>query len=117
VRRPNDELNDHQRELQMNLAVFTRLRMLRRSGEPEYMFNDAPEKAPPNLRPWYAMPHRRGEATVIVGHWAALGLRLQAGLVALDSGCVWGNKLSAYRLDDGQVFQEAFADGGQELRP
>lgn len=110
VRRQNDGLSEHKRTMQQDLAVFTRIRMLRRSGEPEYMFNDAPEKAPPNLRPWFAAPHRRGEITVIIGHWAALGLRLQAGLVALDSGCVWGNVLSAYRLEDAQVFQEPYAD-------
>lgn len=111
VRRQNGELSVHQRELQQHLAVFTRIRMLRRSGEPEYMYNDAPECAPPGLRPWYEAPHQRGNTTVIIGHWAALGLRLQHGLVALDSGCVWGQSLSAYRLEDGRVFQEPFADG------
>lgn len=110
VRRQNDGLTGDQREMQHDLAVFTRIRMLRRSGEPEYMYNDAPEKAPSNLRPWFAVPHKRGDVTVIIGHWAALGLRLQAGLVALDSGCVWGNMLSAYRLEDAQVFQEPYAD-------
>lgn len=113
VRRQNEELSEKQRELQLDLAVFTRLRMLRRSGEPEYMYNDAPENAPSSLRPWYAAPHPRGAITVIIGHWAALGFRLQAGLVALDSGCVWGNTLSAYRLEDGQVFQEPFADADE----
>ena len=110
VRRPNDELSGAQRSMQLDLAVFTRLRMLRRSGEPDFMFSDAPDKAPGNLRAWYDFPHKRGDVTVVIGHWSALGLRLQAGLVALDSGCVWGNVLSAYRLEDAQVFQEPFAD-------
>lgn len=45
------------------------------------------------------MPERRTEdVTVVFGHWAALGLMLRDNLVALDSGCVWGNKLSAVRL-------------------
>lgn len=38
--------------------------------------------------------------TVVFGHWAALGLMLRENLVALDSGCVWGNRLSAVRLAD-----------------
>ncbi|HEX9203118.1 MAG TPA: bis(5'-nucleosyl)-tetraphosphatase (symmetrical), partial [Vicinamibacteria bacterium] len=29
---------------------------------------------------------------------------------ALDSGCVWGRQLSAVRLEDRAVFQEAMAD-------
>ena len=110
VRRQNEELSEQQRRLQHDMAVFTRIRMLRRTGEPEYMYNDSPESAPTGLRPWYSAPHRRGDTTMIFGHWAALGLRIQAGLIALDSGCVWGNTLSAYRLEDGHVFQEPFAD-------
>ncbi len=38
--------------------------------------------------------------TVVFGHWAALGLMLRDNLVALDSGCVWGNRLSAVELSD-----------------
>ncbi len=110
VRRRNDNLTDSQRELQLDLAVFTRLRMLRRNNEPEYMFNDSPDNAPEGLRPWFSLPHKRGKVKMVVGHWAALGLRIQEGLVALDSGCVWGNLLSAYRLEDGEIFQEAFCD-------
>lgn len=110
VRRPNEELSESQRQLQHHLAVFTRIRMLKSTGEPEFMYNDAPEHAPDHLRPWFEVPHQRKNITVIFGHWAALGLRLNLGLVALDSGCVWGNSLSAYRLEDGQVFQEPFAD-------
>ncbi len=110
VRRHDNGLSASHRALRADLAVFTRVRMLRRSGEPEYMYNDRPEVAPPHLRPWFEAPHRRGETTVIFGHWAALGLRLQAGSVALDTGCAWGNTLSAYRLEDAEVFQEPNAD-------
>jgi bis(5'-nucleosyl)-tetraphosphatase (symmetrical) len=47
---------------------------------------------------------------VVCGHWAALGLQIAPGLVALDSGCVWGGRLSAVRLEDHAVFQEPMAD-------
>ena len=36
--------------------------------------------------------------TVVFGHWAALGLMIRDNLIGLDSGCVWGEKLSAVRL-------------------
>ena len=39
------------------------------------------------------------------GHWSALGLRLDANLCALDSGCLWGGDLTALRLEDRQVLQ------------
>ena len=39
------------------------------------------------------------------GHWSALGLRLENNIAALDSGCLWGGKLSAMRLEDRKTFQ------------
>jgi bis(5'-nucleosyl)-tetraphosphatase (symmetrical) len=48
---------------------------------------------------------------VLFGHWAALGLHLGEGVVGLDSACVWGGRLTALRVDDGQLFQVACADG------
>jgi bis(5'-nucleosyl)-tetraphosphatase (symmetrical) len=49
--------------------------------------------------PWFDVPERRtADVTVVCGHWAALGLMLRENVIALDSGCVWGNRLSAVRL-------------------
>lgn len=56
--------------------------------------------------PWYEVPDRRTrDVTVAFGHWSALGLLLRPNLVATDTGCVWGGKLTAVRLQDRQVFQ------------
>jgi hypothetical protein len=38
--------------------------------------------------------------TVVFGHWSALGVVLRPNLIGLDSGCVWGGKLTAVCLDD-----------------
>jgi len=93
------------------LRVFTRLRMLSPGDGRFSGFSGAPEEAPPGCVPWFEVEHRRGqECTVICGHWAALGFRMLPGLFALDSGCVWGGKLTAVRLEDRAVFQEPMAD-------
>ena len=42
---------------------------------------------------------------MLFGHWAALGHRRGKGWVSLDSGCVWGGTLTAYRIDDGTAVQ------------
>ena len=53
---------------------------------------------------------RNADATIVFGHWAALGLRLGADWLALDSGCAWGGPLTAVRVEDRRVFQTARID-------
>lgn len=68
----------------------------------------APESAPSSCLPWFLHPTRRSAGErIIFGHWAALGFRRGSDYVALDSGCVWGDSLTAFRLEDGAVFSEA----------
>jgi bis(5'-nucleosyl)-tetraphosphatase (symmetrical) len=56
--------------------------------------------------PWFEVPDRKTrEVTVVFGHWSTLGLLLRPDLIALDTGCVWGGKLTAVRLDDRRVLQ------------
>lgn len=58
------------------------------------------------LLPWFEAPHRMTEnVTVVFGHWSALGLVMHPNVIGLDSGCVWGGKLSAVCLDDRTLLQ------------
>ncbi len=94
------------------LTGLTRLRTCTRAGEP-CRFSGPPEQAPPGCLPWFEIPGRMSrKVTVVFGHWAALGLRLEPGLVALDSGCAWGNELSAVRLDDLATYVQPVLDPG-----
>ena len=38
---------------------------------------------------------------IAFGHWSSLGLVDRADLLCLDTGCVWGGKLTAVRIDPG----------------
>lgn len=91
--------------------VLTRLRTCAPTGEMSN-FSGAPEHAPAGFAPWFRIPGRRStDAIIITGHWAALGLQLEPTHLAIDSGCVWGNQLTAVRLEDRAVFQANYADG------
>lgn len=93
--------------LKESFSVMTRVRMIDSSGQPREDFTGPPELAPAGLVPWFDAEGRKTKrSTLIFGHWAALGLRLRPQLLALDSGCVWGQALSAVRLEDRAVFQE-----------
>jgi len=59
-----------------------------------------------NERAWYAHDTLawRGDCRVVFGHWAARGLvAKQPHVLGLDSGCVWGGKLTLARLDQKKV--------------
>ncbi len=86
--------------------AMTRMRFCSLSGRMEFDAKGGPHKAPPDHLPWFEHPQRATrELTVVCGHWSALGLRIQPGLVATDTGCVWGGALTAVCLEDRQVHQ------------
>lgn len=86
------------------LATVTYVRCVKDDGLPLHGFTGPPEAAPAGARPWYEGRH--DDATFLFGHWASQGHRRGNGWVALDSGCVWGETLTAYRLEDGASVQE-----------
>ncbi|MBA2485419.1 MAG: symmetrical bis(5'-nucleosyl)-tetraphosphatase [Nitrospira sp.] len=93
------------------MKVLTRLRTCSISGEMESSFSGPPELTPEGFHPWFNIPSRKNAtATVVFGHWAAMGLHMTPNLLALDSGCVYGRQLTALRLEDRRVFQVTCED-------
>jgi len=94
--------------------TLTKLRTCTLTGDVSG-FSGPPEQAPAGYFPWFRIPNRKNaDATVICGHWAALGLHIEPNLLAIDSGCVWGRELTAVRLEDRQIFQ---VEGVRRARP
>jgi bis(5'-nucleosyl)-tetraphosphatase (symmetrical) len=95
-----DDLAGYDR-LRIVVNVMTRIRLVTPGGTLEFSHKLGPATAPAGYLPWYDHPARASRGTtVIFGHWAALGLLQRDDVVCLDSGCVWGRKLSALRLED-----------------
>ncbi len=79
---------------------FTRLRYCRRDGRLDLGFKGPPEQAPADVLPWFRMPGRRSaDLKIVFGHWSTLGKVPDPGVFPLDTGCVWGGRLTALRLD------------------
>jgi bis(5'-nucleosyl)-tetraphosphatase (symmetrical) len=86
--------------------ILTRMRYCDPSGKLIFSATGPPGTQPRGYLPWFKHKHRATrDVKIVFGHWAALGLRVRKRYVALDSGCVWGGKLSAWRAEDGAVFQ------------
>jgi bis(5'-nucleosyl)-tetraphosphatase (symmetrical) len=83
------------------INVLTRMRYCKADGTVNLKLKDAPGKVEAPWLPWFAHPQRRcTDARIIFGHWSTLGLLRRPGLLALDTGCVWGGSLTAANLDD-----------------
>jgi bis(5'-nucleosyl)-tetraphosphatase (symmetrical) len=90
--------------------VLTRLRTTTPAGEVS-SYSGSPDEAPAGFLPWFRIPNRQSSnATIITGHWAALGLHIEPNVLAIDSGCVWGRQLTAVRLEDRSIHQVEYAD-------
>lgn len=85
------------------INVLTRMRFCAADGTLDFKTKDGALAAPPGLMPWFEVPGRRSEGEPIAfGHWSTLGLVNRPALLALDTGCVWGGRLTAVRVDGGR---------------
>lgn len=87
--------------LRFTVNALTRMRFCTAEGVLSFAEKGAPGSEGIGLMPWFAAPSRRNaDLNIVFGHWAALGYYRAPGIYALDSGCVWGNRLTAIRLDE-----------------
>lgn len=104
-RRWSDDLTGHDRQ-RCVVNALTRLRVLSLDGAMNLKHKDAASKAPRGDMPWFDHPQRATRDTLIVfGHWSAEGLVARSNVFGLDTGCVWGGKLTALRFVDRALFQ------------
>jgi bis(5'-nucleosyl)-tetraphosphatase (symmetrical) len=66
-------------------------------------FTGPPEGAPDGFEPWDHF--YRGAELVVHGHWAARGAYRSGRVIGLDSGCVYGGKLTAWCQDEDRLVQ------------
>lgn len=96
-----DELRGMER-LRLITNYFTRLRFCREDGDLELLHKT--DLAPPGYSPWFSFPRPDG-TKILFGHWAALEGEAETDFaIALDTGCVWGRTLTAYRIEDETSF-------------
>jgi len=86
------------------INVCTRLRYCTPGGRIAFDAKGAPGTQPAGLYPWYAVPGRaERDLKIVCGHWSTLGLFIGHGVHAIDTGAVWGGKLTALQLDSEEL--------------
>jgi len=79
---------------------FTRLRYLHADGSLNMREKDSPSAVSDALIPWFECEPALWRGThVVFGHWSTLGYFRNADVTSLDTGCGWGNRLTALQLD------------------
>ncbi|MCU6434700.1 symmetrical bis(5'-nucleosyl)-tetraphosphatase [Undibacterium sp. Jales W-56] len=89
------------------INVLTRIRFCSEDGIMDFASKDGAAAAPSGYLPWFDVPRASDGSTVVFGHWSTLGLVLRPNLISLDTGCVWGGKLTAVSLQNRDVVQIA----------
>ena len=86
--------------LRATINTLTRMRYCDVNGRIDFEGKGMPGTQKPGMYPWFEVPGmRRRDTRIVCGHWSALGRFAGLGIHAIDTGCVWGGKLTALRLD------------------
>ena len=86
------------------INVFTRMRYCTPRGRIAFEEKGAPGTQAAGLYPWYAVPGRaERDLKIVCGHWSTLGLFIGHGVHAIDTGAVWGGRLTAIQLDTDEL--------------
>jgi len=81
--------------------ALTRIRFCTPAGTMEFNSKEGFERGPKGYVPWFKTPKRKTkDALIYFGHWSTLGLLRYQNVIGLDTGCVWGGKLTAMEIPD-----------------
>ena len=112
--KPNywDENFDLLQKMKFILNCSTRMRFLESTNFAlDYKYKADLAGKPDNLIPWFTCEFDKSiNKKIIFGHWAALGFYHDPKFISIDTGCVWGRKLTALNLDSFEIFQVEYKD-------
>ncbi|PCJ48643.1 MAG: diadenosine tetraphosphatase [Gammaproteobacteria bacterium] len=88
---------------------LTRMRYCYQDYSLDMLCKGPVSETPEDLIPWFKVKGRiKHQGYILHGHWAALIEKEPlAGIISLDTGCVWGNKLSAWCLEEKRWYSVA----------
>lgn len=79
--------------------AFTRMRYIDTKQKLRLKGKGAPGKQPKGIIPWYEFESKTADLNIIFGHWSTLKDPKLEHLYPLDTGCLWGGKLTALKVN------------------
>lgn len=94
--------------LRYSINAFTRMRFCYRDHRLDFDCKSPPKEAPAALTPWFNLDNPLYKQTgIIFGHWASLvNETTPDNIYALDTGCVWNNRMTMLRWEDHRYFSQ-----------
>ncbi|OOF37009.1 bis(5'-nucleosyl)-tetraphosphatase (symmetrical) ApaH [Rodentibacter heidelbergensis] len=91
------------------INVFTRMRFCYWDHRLDFACKQPPKEAPAELTPWFNLDNPLyQQIPIIFGHWASLvDEPTPPNIYALDTGCVWNNRMTLLRWEDKQCFSQS----------
>ena len=87
--------------------ALLRMRFCTSLGKLEFKHKGSQKQAPKGFKAWFEHKDNNiADYDIIFGHWSSLKsqeMQKYTHIFALDSGCVWGRRLSAICLDNYQI--------------
>ena len=92
--------------LRCTTNYLTRMRFCTDNHQLELNFKGEIGSQPKEFHPWFDLHNEsNNEDLILFGHWAALmGETSREHIIALDTGCVWGEKLTGYCIETGHSY-------------
>ena len=106
-RKNNFKIISMKDKLAFFINAVTRIRICDKEGKIMFAFKKGLKDLPFNFVPWFILKISAltRNDRLIFGHWAALnGKTNKQNIIGLDTGCVWGNKLTFVRLEDSKKY-------------
>lgn len=102
----SEALNEEEK-LRYSINAFTRMRYVFSDLALDFACKSEPTKKTQDLTPWFetdAIKSLTVRDKIAFGHWASLlGYTTPCNILALDTGCQWGNYLSSYCVENQQI--------------
>ena len=90
------------------INASTRMRYLNKKDYSlDYQFKCSPQDVKnDNILPWFMFDNINNiSKNIVFGHWASLGYMHYNNCISIDTGCIWGNKLTAIDLLSKEIIQ------------
>ncbi len=87
--------------------TFTRMRYCEKKERPALEFSDKGTPSDKNslFIPWlYHARFNIKKTHIVFGHWSTFGFSKSANITALDTGCLWGGRLTALEIETKKIY-------------